>query len=370
MSIARAFTTRRVRQTLEFKDNASAGTSAGTAESIPQRSKTTRVFGVHGSIRHKISAPVELTHTTNMLSYNAPDIVPLAASQAPAAVSSVSSSAASSPSTTSKSDDESDSGLTAASTPPTSPDTPFPDDLRSASPQPNHLSCYFTPPKQVLGEFASNAASTTAATTTANTSPVPASGTAAFPASDAPIIPQRAPSHTKKSYEGLTRHRSVSRMSDQSARSLSTKASFSFSRSSSSSTSTSVTSTSHASISKPSYHAPSPSVGTIPSASSVVTGSTPPVSHKKEYSESHPFGHELAKVSELVEEFGKEEILHEEPAVMPTPAPKANRIVDDEERELVRQGLKKFSAEEYLSDIQSLMAAFFVEARPMATVWI
>ncbi len=351
MSIARAFTTRRVRQTLEFKDKNEAAGS--TSSGFLHRSKTAKPLASQGSIRHKISAPVELTHTTNMLSYNAPDIIPVSV-----AVDAVAPT--SSPSTSSKSDDESDSGFTAVSTPPTSPDTPYPSgDKRSMSPEPNHLSCYFTPPRQAAAESTADASSP-------STAPAPAAASTA----DAPIIPQRAPSHTKKSYDSLVRQRSVSRMSEQSARSLSTKASFSFSRSSSSSTTTSVTSAPHTPAVKAS-HTPSSSVAShaANATASFMSSPTPPVSHKKEYSESHPFGHELAKVSELVEEFTKEE---EQLPVLEQPLTEisSNPVVAEEERELARLGLKKYSAESYITDIQSLMSSFFADARPMATVWI
>ncbi len=306
MSLARAFTTRRAKQSLDLRDAASDGNL--------HRSNTVAKAGI-SALRHKISAPVELIHTTNMLSYNAPDIYPKKESSSSSA----------------KSDDESDSAQTAASTPPTSPDSPFPE-KRSLSPEPNHLSCYFTPPKHALAEQ-------------------PATATAAGMATDAPAIPQRAPSHTKKSYEGLGRHRSASRLSEQSTRSLSTKASFTFSRSSSSSTSTSVTSVSHNSAS----HMSKPST-LLPSAiTSPAQSSTPPVSHKNEYSESHPFGHELTQVSELAEEFGVKEKMS---------------IVDEEEQDLLRKGLCKFSAEDYLGEIQGLFTSFFADVRPIAAVWI
>jgi hypothetical protein len=295
MSIARAFTTRRAKQGLELRDG-----SDGV-----QRSNTTKT---PLSIRHKISAPVELIHTTNMLSYNAPDLFPKSAGSSH---------------NSSKSDDESDAALTAASTPPTSPDSPFPE-KRSISPEPNHLSCYFTAPSQAI----SNA-------------PV-----------EAPAIPKRAPSHTKKSYDGLVRHRSTSRMSEQSQRTLSTKASFSFSRSSSTSTSNS---------SAPATSPLPPSVAQMPKISSPIpissTQSVPPVSHKKDYSESHPFGHELAQVSELAEEFSKQPI----------------NVMDEEERQLREKGLNKFTAEDYLGEIQGLLSSIFAdthEDRPVAALWI
>src|SRR4051812_48217783 len=150
MSIARAFTTRRVKQSLTLAE----------ADVLPHRSNTTKASV--GSIRHKISAPVELLYTSNMLSYNAPDIHPQTAG---------------STGSSHRSDDESDSSPTAGSTPPTSPDTP------SRSPEPNHLSCYFTVPGQTAA-------------------------TEAAPQSQAPVVPQRAASHSKrsmKSYESLVR---------------------------------------------------------------------------------------------------------------------------------------------------------------------
>lgn len=399
MSLARAFTTRRARHSIERNELKSQAEPTS-----PQRSKTLRLRS-SGSIRNKISGPVELTHTTNMLSYNAPNISPHAAK----------AMALTSPkSLTRISDDESDKISTATSTPPTSPETSYPQD-RQSSPEPNHLSCYFTAPKP--GSEASSKAST------------PIEPTAAFPAAAAPSIPQRAPSHTKKPFEGLTRHRSVSRMSEQSSRTVSTKGSFSFSRSSSTSTNTSAASVSSTpSVShhtKPSFqHSPmatppitastpaaaAPSVApvaptanaqihapphvphtahaahishvahtahtthtthTAHSATSPVSphaGSLPPISHKKEYSETNPFGHELAQVSELVEELSKDEALRK-------PASRAGRtrmnpIVEEEERELIRRGYKKFSAEDYITEIQGLVSSYLGEVRPSAAMWI
>jgi hypothetical protein len=323
MSIARAFTTRRLKSSVDLRGD----------ESRPQRSNTT-TRGSY-SIRNKISAPVELVHTTNMLSYNAPDLFPRPGA-APIDTTTSPSSA--------KSDDDSDSARSAtASTPPTSPDTPFPSEKRTTSPEPNHLSCYFTAPKSAMP-------------------PVP---------TEVPAIPQRAPSHTKKPYEGLTRHRSASRLSEQSSRSLSSKSSFTFSRSSSSSTSTSVTSVGHTSVHslKHSFSATPlspPPVAMIPTV--------PPLSHKKEYSDTHPFGHELAQVSELAEEYASSA---KDEDVLPAPAAPAapqETAMDREIRELRVQGLFAFCAEEYLADIRALERTIFgVEAampRPQAMAWI
>ena len=312
MSIARAFTTRRVKQSMHI----------GNSDDVPQRSNTIAKasFGslrhkpsTTAILRHKISSPIELVHTTNMLSYNAPDLFPIPAS-------STASSA--------QSDDGMSDAPTNASSPPTSPDVP---PQRSMSPEPNHLSCYFTTPGQA-------APPTTRETATAK--------------SDAPVIPQRSPSHTKKaSYEALNRNRSVSRMSERSTRTVSTKASFSMSRSSSASTNTTATSDLSSSgphqQSKPSsvsYAAPPPTTA-LPA---------PPKVHsqlKREYTDSHPFGQELAQVSELAEEFSSRENY-------------------DAEDGLSAHGLCKFSADEYISEIQGLISEYLGDARPVAALWI
>ncbi|KAK3937123.1 hypothetical protein QBC46DRAFT_18411 [Diplogelasinospora grovesii] len=306
MSISRAFTTRRAKQSLQLADN----------DKIPQRSNTTK--GAVSSLRHKISGPVELIYTTNMLSYNAPDIHPHTAS-------SISSSL--------RSDDEmSDSAPTTASSPPTSPDIPS-SPKRDLSPEPNHLSCYFTPPARAI--------------------------TAPVNQPQPPVIPQRAPSHTKKYSETLVRQRSISRMSEQSHRTLSTKASFSFSQGRSSSGSTSTSATSH--ISTPPQHKTKASTTSINSQPVPVSMNSPPQSHyqhKKDFSHSqHPFGHELAQVSEIAEEYGVKDQLN---------------VVEAEERELVARGLMKYSAEDYASEIQGLFATFFPEEIPVpvAMTWI
>lgn len=86
----------------------------------------------------------------------------------------------------------------------------------------------------------------------------------------------------------------------------------------------------------------------------------PPVQyqHRKEYSELHPFGQELAQVTEIAEEYGVKEQLN---------------VIDEEEQELAARGLFKFSAEEYLCEIQGLFANFFSErpiVQPPAALWI
>ncbi len=290
MSLSRAFTTRRWKT-----GNDSEGGGVSSFINMPKRSNTTK----SPEARLKISAPVQLLHTTNMLSYNAPDL--------PRASRSNSAS--------SKSEDDSDT-QTNASTPPTSPDVSPAERCASPTPEPNHLSCYF----QSAGQ---------------QTTPDPS----------APAIPKRSPSHTKKaSYEALARKsslRSVSRMSRDSDHSIASKVGQTFSRASS--TSTRASSASHTST---------------PFAQKPTSAPTTPVISKPS-KEQHPFGQELAQVSEIAEEYGIGRQL--------------NAIVEEEEQYLQANGLVKFSADDYLGAIQGLAAAFFPEVKHAAApapLWI
>lgn len=341
MSLARAFTTRR------------AKVFGGDSEGKPTRSNTVK-GSISGPVRSKISGPVELVHTTNMLSYNAPDIRRGPKISAPTQLIHTTNmlsydapdihkepkTATSNSSMSLGSDGDSDHIPTAASSPPTSPDTAFPfgdekDDEKSAL-EPNHLSCYFTLPSS-------------AATT--NAPPVPS-------------IPKRAPSHSKKSLDHLTRKASISdflnrkpsasRLSEQSSRSSSSKASGSFSRSSSTSISTTASSQSYGSYSasKTSPLSPPPVPPMALSTSAAVNlyqeSSTGP-------ERTHPFGHELAQVTELAEEYSA------------TATNKTRVIATEEDTQMSALGLHKFSPEEYLSEVQGLFATFFSEARQHAT---
>jgi len=66
---------------------------------------------------------------------------------------------------------------------------------------------------------------------------------------------------------------------------------------------------------------------------------------------------ELAQVSEIAEEYGVKEKLNE---------------FETEEKDLVAKGLHKFSAEDYLGELNSLISSFFADAKPMPTaaLWI
>ncbi|GAW18184.1 hypothetical protein ANO14919_076580 [Xylariales sp. No.14919] len=298
MSLARAFTTRRKQ-------------SSSDMGILPHRSNTTKGHGYSGSIRNKISSPMELTHTTNMLAYNAPDLYPRSTS---------------SPASSSKSDDESslNSPSTAMSSPPTSPEIPSGGRI-SESPEPNHLSCYFTAPTQKPS--ISNIR-------------------------EAPSIPKRAPSHTKKtSFENLANKHA--RFSNQSSKTASTKATSTMSRSPSISTSaTSVSSVSHAHKSSMQMSSAVSPVSPVPQSP------TQRFRRPNDAPDSqHPFGQELAKVSELAEELGVKDKL---------------QGTDDEEQQLMAKGLCKFKAEDYLAEIHELLSTFIISEHtsPQQPVWI
>ncbi|PKS10593.1 hypothetical protein jhhlp_002347 [Lomentospora prolificans] len=322
-AIVRALTTRKVKMSLELAQEAREraamqrsnttkpiGGRSDTARSQPSRSNSVANSGV----RPKISGPIELIHTTNMLSYNAPDLPR----------PSTSNSNQSSSRSVAHTDDESDSSpSTAASSPPTSPDVPSSELKRSVSPEPNHLSCYFLPPQIPQ---------------------VPSASTV-----QAPAIPKRAPSHTKQaSIDAMSRQRSMSHLSKDSGRSMS-RGQYSFSRSAS-------TATSFSGMSRDSVQTHSTGISSTMSISPM----SPPAEKTQYANPQHPFGLELAQVTEIAEEFGV-----------------GNRLdaIDEEEQELLSRGLCKVSADVYLNDIQNLASFFFhdrdvTHARPVPAVWI
>jgi len=73
-----------------------------------------------------------------------------------------------------------------------------------------------------------------------------------------------------------------------------------------------------------------------------------------EIMETHPFGNELAQVTELAEEYGVQGQME---------------VIDEEEQELLSRGLLKFGADEYMSEIMGLFDDAFLNNRPTA-MWI
>lgn len=179
--------------------------------------------------RGKISAPVQLLSTTNMLAYNAPNI--------PSATSSSTSSL--------QSPDESELSFSqhSFSSPITSPD-----ESHAGSPVDAYQSTSYFPKRS--------------ATTTSH----PRSS-ASSTSADAPMVPKRALSHTKRSHQELARQRSLKRASPPALHSVRS----------------------------------SPAIKTTPEFAQ---------------SEPHPFGKELAQVNEVVEEFGGIPLFEEEEMIL------------------------------------------------------
>ncbi|PNP42507.1 hypothetical protein TGAMA5MH_05248 [Trichoderma gamsii] len=331
MSLSRAFTTRKLK----------LGSDADGKN--PQRSHT---------LRHKISAPVQLVHTTNMLSYNAPDLPRVPgrnnSSDLPRVPTRINSS---------KSLTDSDSVETTESTPPTSPDVAQGE--RSPSPKPNHLSGYFKP-----------ANARPAAAAPAEPEPTPA-----------PMIPQRSPTHTKKnSVDAVARSRSITRISRDSelsaaSRSLQGLSSRSPSVSTNSSAPSSAHSSMHSSVHNSSISSRlakqplAPAFPLAPAPTTVSAAPTAPAASSAQLSnatrrhvtkDSNPFGAELAQVTELAEEFSsrsQREQMEEDVAYM-----RSNNLV-------------RLRTDDYLSMVQSLSSIFFSEPshpapKAAAPLWI
>ena len=209
-----------------------------------------------GTIRRgKISGPVELLSTTNMLAYNAPDL----------------NSATSSSSSSLRSPDDSEMSLS-----PHGFGSPLttPDECEISPIEPNPQASYF--PKR-------------SATVTSH----PRSSTSTASSTDAPMLPRRALSHTKRSHQELARQRSLSRLE------------------------------------------PPP----LSAARSNPTARTPPDAIA---AHAHPFGKELEQVNEVAEEFGG-----------------TTRGLDEEEAILYNKGLKKFTVDDYLVEVNGLYGSIF-----------
>lgn len=73
----------------------------------------------------------------------------------------------------------------------------------------------------------------------------------------------------------------------------------------------------------------------------------------------HPFGQELAQVTELAEEFSSKG---------------QGRVIDEDEEFLESRGLMRFSANEYMMEIQSLALQFLpqlpLNVKATTQVWI
>ncbi|KAI4729906.1 hypothetical protein E4T49_02250 [Aureobasidium sp. EXF-10728] len=263
MSLVRAFTTRR----------------AARKNSDLDRSASQRIQ------RPKISGPIELISTTNTLAYEAPDIFgtnPIAQKAGILTTSSSSNSLSSIEYSDSSSIGHRSGGtFTDASSFDESP----------LSPEPNHLSCYFKP--SVYDEAPQHNHNRDT------------SVSSFLPSSAAPVLPQRAPSHSKHAHQ-LSHKRSVSR-------DLSHKRSIS--------------------RNPPSF----PEDVITARDSTDFFRASGPVS-------PHPFGKELEQLNEVAEEFGS--------TVRDVEAD-ADRVFMD------AHGLDHFSANDYMMEIADMLNVIF-----------
>ncbi|EDU50690.1 hypothetical protein PtrSN002B_006085 [Pyrenophora tritici-repentis] len=237
MSLARAMTKRMKR-------------SEVPKEPIETRARSHSLRSVSSNIdRSQISSPIALVSTTNMLSYNAPDITSLRNVSSMTVLSQSSADDSDhSVSTRSRASSHAsrDTTLTDASSVASSP----------TSPAPNHLSGYFASPGKPLKKSSS----------IISLRQVKEEVSEAVPA-----IPQRALSHSKRAHEKLAHKRSLQNVNTRS------------------STRTSLTSP--------------VSMGSMRhsreqrSSLDMFTGSI-------QEEDSHPFGRELEQLNEVVEEFG------------------------------------------------------------------
>ncbi|KAI5212778.1 hypothetical protein E4T42_07306 [Aureobasidium subglaciale] len=256
MSLVRAFTTRRAARNNKSDLNRTAS----------QRTQ-----------RPKISGPIELISTTNTLAHEAPDIFgtkPIAFKAGVLQSSSSSNSLSSLEYSDSSSIGHRSGGtFTDASSFEESP----------LSPEPNHLSCYFKP--SVYDEATQHSRQTSVNSFhRTSTSDV------------APVLPQRAPSHSKRAHQ-LSHKRSVSR------------------------------------VNPPSF--PEDAFVTRDSTDFFrASGPTSP----------HPFGKELEQLNEVAEEFGT--------TVRDVEAD-ADRVFMD------AHGLDHFSADDYMMEIADMLNVIF-----------
>lgn len=204
--------------------------------------------------RGNISGPVQLLSTTNMLAYNAPDINGRNTSSA----SSVDSK------------EDSDTGISPQSYSSSTTHITAPDfSPHESSPVDSNAQYFPKQPETIISH--------------------PRSSTTSSSSTDAPMVPRRAPTHTKR-YQELARKRSQR-------------------------------------MEAPPVEPPR---------------STPVVATQDVFKpEAHPFGKELEQVNQVAEGF------------------RSPHVMDEEEQILHRKGLKKFTVDDYLAEIEELYGSIF-----------
>ena len=167
MSLARAFTVRR-------NKNVEPSPAPYLGRAASQRSPNAKPI-----MRTQISRPVALISTTNMLSYEAPDIT--GTQRIPNTERVVSSASSLSDASSGDESDRSSTSAHSNDTAATSVDGSAPN-----SPEPNHLSCYFKPSVKTFSYDSSRASQSTTSSSLLSL--------------ESPQLPQRAPSHSKKAH--------------------------------------------------------------------------------------------------------------------------------------------------------------------------
>lgn len=281
------------------------------------------------SIRNKISSPVALVSTTNMLSYSAPNVDTLNKSSSSVNVDafpkpsnrSVSSASSASSARSFHTSSGEDSDGTVATSIHSSDRESVPSSPVECSPEPNHLTEYFRPqsPKQNGLKRASSAASTYHRRTESQTT----NGLL-----DAPVIPKRALSHSKRAHERLARKRSLQLVSTPT-----------------------------------SLHSRVRSHGSLETFSTSISylGSSAPNNSLTSLGGSvmaeHPFGKELEQLNEVAEE------LH---GVV-------KDITAEEDNLVIKQfGLGTFDVSEYMMDVEACYEEVFGEimgGKPQLSGW-
>lgn len=300
-SIARAFTMRRKKSDPPKNDS---------IPSLPSRAASMRFSEKPIDIR-KISSPVQLLSTTNMLTYNAPDVSVIQAQRK--ASTSVSSGSSARTST-----DESDaSSISNRSR--TTDVSSIGSNSPTSSPQSDKKSSYFDNTPAGQGSSTLRRSVSTFEIRDSQKSEL----LEALASSETPAIPQRAPSHSKKAHEILARKRSVHGMSRTNSMS---------------------------SISSKDREVRRTSMDFFNGKANDST-STP-------VQAPHPFGKELEQLEEVAEEFNG--------AI--NDVERANDL-----RAMKQRGLVKFCADDYLSEIEPLFGGLFGHSNRLtvpAMAWI
>jgi hypothetical protein len=268
MSLMRAFTMRRNKPDMSI--NVPIGRAASQRAGKP-------------ILRTQISSPIALISTSNMLSFEAPDIqgtTPVYHHEGSSASSMNSSSGEESDASTANSIHSNDTMTDMSSVGDSSP----------TSPEPNHLSCYFKP----------------AVETSTNSSPIHSPHLSVISIFDAPIIPQRALSHSKEAHETLSRQRSL--------------------------------------------RAASPALTTRSSTEIISSGRNTLAEAPRE----SPFGKELAQLDEVAEEFGNTV---------------RNVEADADSKFMESHNLAAFDASEYLTEIHDLLNELYGDEQPEIGTW-